>query len=154
MPVSYNNAYIYKITNTIEPELFYIGSSCNIQRARMNQHRTYATANHQNELYAHMRRLGVENFKLEHIENFTDCISKAQLTARENEVKTRLNPTITTIRSNTGKLKNQPKISTKLLNSLVKDLLQAQQKSGIHSDIVLAYSDLKGFVLNDTTQVL
>jgi hypothetical protein len=82
----YNQGKIYKIINTVDDKL-YIGSSIQKLHNRMNNHRTNASnSKKQSILYEHMRRLGVEHFKIILIKLYP-CASNEELEAEEfNEI--------------------------------------------------------------------
>lgn len=64
--VNYSDGKIYKIINSIDNKI-YIGSTCSKYLCkRMGQHRERArdSQNLSNKLYCHMRKLGVEKFKI------------------------------------------------------------------------------------------
>lgn len=69
---------IYKITNLLTDQ-FYIGKSKNIQ-TRWYQHKTEAKKNNYNLLYSDMNTFGIENFKIEVIE---EC-KESELNQREH----------------------------------------------------------------------
>ena len=80
----YQNARIYTVRNTIEPELIYIGSTCQSLSKRMAKHRTSVKSSQRNttNLYQKMNELGVENFYIELLHSFP-CSSHDELMAEE-----------------------------------------------------------------------
>ena len=80
---------IYRIINDVD-DTAYIGSTTQKLCVRMGAHRRYARKGSKQPMYEHMRRVGVEHFKillLHHIDNCT----KEQLKALEHEFITGVN---------------------------------------------------------------
>ena len=75
----YQYGVIYKITNTVEPNLVYIGSTTNDLNIRMSKHK-YDARNRpdKSKLYPLMNEIGIDNFMIEEIEKFP-CESKEEL---------------------------------------------------------------------------
>ena len=82
---NYNNGKVYKIVNNID-NMIYIGSTTTRLCQRMNVHRCHMRNNNNNAtLYKHMRELGLENFTIVLIEDYS-CNSKDQLLRRERYI--------------------------------------------------------------------
>jgi hypothetical protein len=81
---NYNNGKIYKIVNNID-NMLYIGSTTTKLCQRMNVHRCKTRYNNNINLYNHMRKLGVDNFKIVLIEEYS-CSNKDQLLRRERYI--------------------------------------------------------------------
>ena len=78
---NYKNSKIYKLCNNID-NLIYIGSTTGPLCMCMAVHHTEAKKNNNANLYKHMNKLGVQNFKIILIENYA-CASKDELLKRE-----------------------------------------------------------------------
>ena len=95
--VDYKNGKIYKLVNDINDNI-YIGSTTQLLCKRMAWHRTKSKTGTSN-LYNHMREIGIEQFKIILIENYS-CNSKNELEARERYyiefLKSKLNMVIPT----------------------------------------------------------
>ena len=71
-PKRYKREYnVYRIVNDVDDKV-YIGSTTTELWHRMSQHRADARKGEKSPLYEHMRKIGVEHFKIERI-----CISDA-----------------------------------------------------------------------------
>lgn len=98
--VNYNYSKVYKIINSIDDEI-YIGSTtyqylCN----RMNQHRMSCkdiSGRRDSKLYNKMRELGIENFKIELLEE-VKCDNKEALLIKEQEYIDLLKPSLNMLR--------------------------------------------------------
>lgn len=99
--VNYNYSKVYKITNSINDDI-YIGSTtyqylCN----RMNQHRMMTkdlTGRRESKLYKLMRELGNDNFKIELLEE-VECYNKKDLLLREQYYIDLLKPSLNMLNS-------------------------------------------------------
>ena len=87
---------VYKIINDVD-DLVYIGSTRQILCKRLTNHRHDAKSGNEAALYAHMRKIGTERFKILCIREYKD-ISKERLKYKEDKyikrfdtVKTGLN---------------------------------------------------------------
>ena len=78
---NYNNGKIYKIVNNID-NMIYIGSTTTKLCYRMAVHRCKMRYNNNINLYNHMRKLGIDNFKIVLIEEYS-CNNKEQLLRHE-----------------------------------------------------------------------
>ena len=74
---NYNNGKVYKIVNNID-NMIYIGSTTCHLCSRMNVHRCNTRNNKNATLYKHMHKLGIRNFYIVLIENYS-CSNKDQL---------------------------------------------------------------------------
>ena len=74
---NYNNGKVYKLCNNID-DLIYIGSTICTLSAHMALHHLHAKKNYNVNLYKHMNKLGIENFKIVLIEDYS-CSNKDQL---------------------------------------------------------------------------
>ena len=82
---NYNNGKIYKIVNNID-NMIYIGSTTTKLCYRMSIHRCHMEYNNNNStLYQHMRKLGIDNFKIVLIEEYP-WSNKDQLLRRERYI--------------------------------------------------------------------
>ena len=81
---NYNNGKIYKIVNSIDA-MVYIGSMTTKLCYRMAVHRCNMNNNNNATLYKHMRKLGVDNFKIVLFE-YCSCNSKDELLRRERYI--------------------------------------------------------------------
>ena len=81
---NYKNGIIYKIVNNID-DMIYIGSTTTKLCYRMAVHRCNMRYNNNATLYQHMRKLGVNNFKIVLVEYYP-CNSKDQLLRRERHI--------------------------------------------------------------------
>jgi hypothetical protein len=79
---------IYMVVNDIDNNAF-IGSTTQRLCVRMGQHRRYARAGSDNPLYHHMRKLGVERFKIYLIRYLDNC-TKEELKAYEHRYTSQL----------------------------------------------------------------
>ena len=77
----YQQGKIYNIFNTIGNEI-YVGSTCETLSRRMAKHRSFAKSSHNNLIYRHTVKVGVESFHIELIENYS-CNDVYELRARE-----------------------------------------------------------------------
>ena len=77
----YSKGKIYKILNNIDDNV-YVGSTVKTLSQRMAQHRSATKIKQHNKLYKHINELGVENFYIELIENYS-CNDVYELRARE-----------------------------------------------------------------------
>ena len=81
----YQSGKIYKITNTINSEV-YVGSSTIDLEDRMIKHKNFAKKKpYASNLHKLMNELGVENFEIELVEN-CPCESQEELEKREGEI--------------------------------------------------------------------
>lgn len=87
--------YIYKIVNTITPEI-YVGSTSQTVHNRFKAHRSNAKLDKDETLYDHMRTHGVENFSIEIVEE-VEYIHKQELTIKEQEYYRLLSPSLNMI---------------------------------------------------------
>lgn len=84
MDNKYQNAKIYKITNT-ENDILYIGSTIQKLKRRFAHHKHKQKIGVNYPMYEAMRGLGFDKFNIELIENF-DCNDKKELLNREQEI--------------------------------------------------------------------
>jgi len=77
---NYQNGKIYKITNSVNNDT-YIGSTTQKLCARMRLHRMSAKKS-KAKVYCKMRSIGIQNFKIELLEDFP-CYSKKELLHQE-----------------------------------------------------------------------
>ena len=77
----YSKGKIYKILNHIDDKI-YVGSTIKTLSQRMAQHRSCVNGLRQSTLYKHMHEIGIENFYIELIENYS-CNDIYELRARE-----------------------------------------------------------------------
>lgn len=97
--VNYNYSKIYKITNTINDEIYIGSTTYQYLCSRMNSHRMMVkdnTGRRKSKLYNLMRELGVENFKIFLIEE-CKCNNKDELLDREQYYIKLLNPSLNMI---------------------------------------------------------
>ena len=79
----YQYGKIYRIVNNIDNEV-YIGSTCKTLNSRFSTCKTYANKETENrKLFIHMRNLGIDNFRIELVEDYP-CFSKEELLIRED----------------------------------------------------------------------
>ena len=81
---NYKNGKVYKLVNNID-NLIYIGSTTCRLSTRMALHRLHAKKNYTTNLYKHMNKLGINNFKIILIE-YCSCNSKDELLRRERYI--------------------------------------------------------------------
>ena len=95
MPIDYSKAYIYKIINNLNNEI-YVGCSTNTAYIRLGFYRKNAIKGNTGTLYDMMRKLGNENFKIIQVEKCKqDIDSKLLLNARSDHWRNELNATLT-----------------------------------------------------------
>ena len=97
----YNNSKIYKISNTINDDIYIGSTTSQYLCSRMNMHRMMAkdtTGRRNSKLYNMMRDLGVVNFKIELVENI-NCNDKHELHIKEQEYIDSLKPSLNMIKS-------------------------------------------------------
>ena len=83
---NYNNGKVYKLVNNID-NFIYIGSTtCSLSK-RMSIHRSHAQRNHNTNICKHMRKIGIEHFKIVLIEEHS-CTNKDQLLHHERYIRT------------------------------------------------------------------
>ena len=80
---SYTDAKIYKITNSIDDEV-YVGSTTQDLNKRLAKHCSNLRHQKTGKIYDHMRTHGVDAFKIELIENFA-CNDQKELRLKEGE---------------------------------------------------------------------
>ena len=82
----YDNAKIYKITNTIDDK-FYIGSTTQLLSDRLSQHKCGSTnrrfKNKNRPSFEHFIEIGIDNLRIECLEHCKDIQTKRELTDRE-----------------------------------------------------------------------
>jgi hypothetical protein len=81
---NYKNGKVYKLVNNID-NLIYIGSTTCRLSTRMALHRDRAKKNYNANIYKHMRKIGVDNFKIVLFE-YCSCNSKDELLRRERYI--------------------------------------------------------------------
>ena len=82
----YQYGVIYKITNTEDPDMVYIGSTTNELSVRMIKHKSNAKNRPGlSKLYTYMNEIGINKFEIVEIEQYP-CVSVEQLRKREGEV--------------------------------------------------------------------
>ena len=93
--VNYANGKVYKLVCTLPGiDDNYVGATCSKLSKRMGCHRCEAKATKWNfKLYRFMRQHGIENFKIELLENWP-CTSKKELGLREQHFIDLLKPTL------------------------------------------------------------
>jgi group I intron endonuclease len=89
---NYDNAKIYKLINLMTDDI-YIGSTIKPLHIRLSQHISCAKRNSQSKLYQSMRNIGINQFKMIHIEDYK-CENKKQLERREGYYQKKLQPTL------------------------------------------------------------
>lgn len=95
--VNYKNGKLYKLTNSVNDDI-YIGSTAETTLARrMTNHRKDAKTR-KSYLYQQMRLIGIENFKIVLLEDYP-CENKDQLRAKEDEWIQRLKPKLNQVRA-------------------------------------------------------
>ena len=77
----YSKGKLFKVLNAIDDGI-YVGSTINALSQRMAAHRSIKKSRPQYLLYKHMHELGVENFYIELIGNYS-CNDIYELRARE-----------------------------------------------------------------------
>ena len=145
--VNYQNGKIYKIINYVN-ENIYVGSTVKRLCNRMAHHRDLARNNNTTKLYQHMREIGIENFKIVLIENYS-CNSKEELLSKEDEYIRTLKPELNMVNAvkNEEKFKEtqkrlrkeyyennkeKEKIAKKVWNANNKEKLRIQKRANYH----------------------
>ena len=83
MTKDYSKGKVYKIVNDID-DYIYIGSTVDRLSSRMAKHRfDVKNTNDNRKLYQHMRKYGVEQFRIILLEEYS-CCNKDQLLQREH----------------------------------------------------------------------
>lgn len=83
--INFANGKIYKITNSTDTQ-YYIGSTCETLSNRFNRHKSkYKTYYHNGSVFKLFDKYGIENCKIELIENYP-CDNKKQLHSREGQI--------------------------------------------------------------------
>ena len=126
----YENGKIYKITNTTDDKI-YIGSTINTLNTRFNGHKSSSRENKRfSNLYNHIRLIGVENFKIELIENYK-CETQSQLIERENYYIHKLKPHLNTyaVLSQEEKKQKKKEYAAKNKDIIAKKKERIQNKS-------------------------
>lgn len=116
----YNNSKIYKITNSINGDI-YIGSTTMLYLcSRMNMHRMMCkdiSGRRDSKLYTSMRNLGVKNFQIELLENY-NCENKIDLSNKEQEYIDLLKPTLNMVNSRPLTNEDRKEIKKKWYNKV------------------------------------
>jgi group I intron endonuclease len=89
---AFKNAKIYKLTNTVDDEI-YIGSTSSTLQRRLSTHKANAKVHTQRPIYQHLNKVGMNNVSIELIEDFP-CDNKVQLEVREQHWVNTLKPTL------------------------------------------------------------
>jgi hypothetical protein len=98
-------AYIYKISSA-KTEEFYIGSTIQELRNRFKTHKSNAKLGKDKKLYECMRKYGIENFKIELVEEFEiDNKRDPKIGEKELQYYNKLNPTLNMIAPRIPELK-------------------------------------------------
>lgn len=103
-------AYIYKIASS-KTDDFYIGSTIQELRNRFKTHKSEAKLGKEKKLYDCMREYGIENFKIELVEEFEiDDKRDPKIGEKELEYYNKLNPTLNMIAPKISEVKDFGKI--------------------------------------------
>jgi group I intron endonuclease len=89
----YNNARIYKISNTVDNHI-YVGSTTQSLSSRFCGHRVSARKSPKRRIYAHLNNIGWRNAKIVLIEFVNDCKTREDLIAHERRWFDKLKPTL------------------------------------------------------------
>lgn len=98
--VNYNYSKVYKITNSIDDEIYIGSTTYQYLATRINSHRMMCkdiSGRRDSKLYNKMRELGVENFKIELLEE-VKCDCKEALLLKEQEYIDLLKPSLNMLR--------------------------------------------------------
>ena len=98
--VNYKYSKVYKITNSIDDEIYIGSTTYQYLATRINSHRMMCkdiSGRRDSKLYNKMRELGVENFKIELLEE-VNCESKEDLLKKEQEYIDLLKPSLNMLR--------------------------------------------------------
>ena len=87
-------AFIYKITNSKTND-FYVGSTIQLLKNRFKSHKSNVRINKVNKLYDCIREFGIENFKIEVLEEFEyDENEKQEIYYKEKDYYLKLKPSL------------------------------------------------------------
>ena len=93
-PINYANGLIYKIQHNTNPDVLYVGSTCNF-RQRKAQHKSWSIAGTR-ALYIKMREHGTwDDYSMVLVKVFP-CHSSLELCAEEDKIMRELNATLNT----------------------------------------------------------